>query len=120
MEDRMMAMEGEARRYVLEIERELQRLRAERVALFVIQMRAAVFVRERDRGQSATAEADLRRLNVADERVRAVAADLFLVNQLDCRTRREPVQIVTIRERVLQRFDNRLGNVVLRRGALEA
>jgi hypothetical protein len=36
VQDRMIAMKGEARGNVLEIERELQGLRTERVALFVI------------------------------------------------------------------------------------
>src|SRR6202040_3315757 len=36
VQDRMIAMERKAGRYVLEIQRELQRLRTERVALFVI------------------------------------------------------------------------------------
>ena len=36
VQNRMIAMEREARRYVLEVERELQRLRTERAVLFVI------------------------------------------------------------------------------------
>ena len=36
MQDRMIAVEGEAGRDVLEIQRELQRLRTERVALLII------------------------------------------------------------------------------------
>src|SRR5271163_2463869 len=36
VQDRMIAVKGEAGRDVLEIERELQRLRTERVALFII------------------------------------------------------------------------------------
>src|SRR5271154_1476168 len=36
MQDRMIAVKGEAGRDVLEIQRELQRLRTERVALFII------------------------------------------------------------------------------------
>src|SRR5271154_6340225 len=73
VQDRMIAVKGEAGRDVLEIERELQRLRTERVALFV---------GERDSCQRAAAKADLGGLHVADQRVRAVAADLLLVNQL--------------------------------------
>src|SRR5208337_910214 len=82
-------------------------------------MRATVLVAERDRRQCATAKADLRRLHVADERVRAVTADLLLVNQLDCGPRREPVQIVAVRKRILQRFDDWLGDTVLGGRALE-
>src|SRR5258708_855258 len=83
VQDRMIAMESEAGGYVLEIERELQRLRTECVALFVIQMSAAVLVRERERSQSAAAETDLRCLQIGDQGVRAVATDFLIVNKLD-------------------------------------
>src|ERR1019366_678810 len=92
VQNRMIAMEGEARGNVLEIEWKLQGLRTERVALFVIQMSAAVFVRERYRRQGTAPKADLRCLHVAGERVRAVAADLFIVNQLDRGTGREAIE----------------------------
>src|SRR5208283_2307530 len=82
-------------------------------------MRAAVLVAERDGSQRAASEPDLRRLHVADQRVRAVAADLLLVNQLDRGPRREPVEIVAIRERILQRFDDWLGDAVLGGSLLE-
>src|SRR5208282_4562386 len=82
-------------------------------------MRAAVFVRERYRRQRAAAEADLRRLHVAGERIGAVAADLFIVNQLDRGARREAVEIVAVRERILQRVDDWLGYPVLGGCALE-
>src|ERR1700691_510192 len=41
VQNRVIAMEGETGRDVLEIERELERLRTERVTLFVVEMRAA-------------------------------------------------------------------------------
>src|SRR5208282_849632 len=82
-------------------------------------MRAAVFVAERDRGQRAAPKADLRRLDITDQRVRAVAADLFLVNQLDRGPRRKAVEIVAVRERILQRVDDWLGYPVLGGCALE-
>src|SRR5271155_1147758 len=82
-------------------------------------MRLTVFVRERDGGQRAAAKADLRGLPVPSQRIRAVAADLLLVNQLDRGSRLEPVKIMAIRERVLQRFDNWLWYPVLCGGALE-
>src|SRR5580704_3084181 len=83
-------------------------------------MRASMLVLERNRRKRTAAKADLRRLHVADQRVRAVAAYLFLVNQLDRRPWREPVQIVTIRKRVLQRVDDWLGDSVLPGVMLEA
>src|ERR1019366_2425433 len=82
-------------------------------------MRAAVFVRERYRRQRAASKADLRRLHVAGERVGAVAADLFIVNQLDRGTGRETIEIVAVRERILQRGDDWLGYPVLGGCALE-
>src|ERR1700723_2200700 len=75
-------------------------------------MWAALLVGERDRGQCAGSKADLGGLHVADQRVGAVAADLLLVNQLYGRTRRETVKIVTVRERVLQRIDDWLGDTL--------
>ena len=62
---------------------------------------AALLVAERDRGQSAGPEADLRCLDVADQGVAAVAADFFLVDQFDRRAGRETIQIVSIGERIL-------------------
>src|SRR5271166_4130070 len=82
-------------------------------------MRAALLVGERDSSQRAAAKADLGGLHVADQRVRAVAADLLLVNQLYGRTRRETVEIVTVRERILQRIDDRLGDTLFGGSVLE-
>src|ERR1035437_7068716 len=82
-------------------------------------MSAAVFVEERYGSQRAASEADLRRLDAADERVGAVAADLFIVNQLDRGARREAVEIVAVRERILRRCDDWLGYPVLGGCALE-
>src|SRR5271155_3133950 len=76
-------------------------------------MRVAVFVLERDRCQRAAAKPDLRSLNIAGQRVGAVAADLLLVNQLDRGPWREVVEIMAVRERVLQRLDDWLGDPVL-------
>src|ERR1019366_742740 len=82
-------------------------------------MRAAVFVRERYGSQRAASKADLRRLHVAGERIGAVAADLFIVNQLDRGTGRETIEIVAVRERILQHVDDWLGYPVLGGCALE-
>ena len=82
-------------------------------------MRAALLVGEGDGGQRAASKADLGGLHVADQRVRAVAADLLLVNQLYGRTRRETVKIVTVRERILQRIDDWLGDTLFGGRVLE-
>src|SRR5271156_184321 len=82
-------------------------------------MRAALLVGERDCGQRAASKADLGGLPVAHQRVRAVAADLLLVNQFYGRARRETIKIVTVRERVLERIDDWLGDTLFGGGVLE-
>src|SRR5713101_2573835 len=120
VENRMIAMEREAGGNVLEVEREAQELRTECVSLFVIQVGTAVLVQERDCGQRTAPKTDLRRLDVADQRVGAVAADLYLVDQFDCGAGCETLQVMSIRERILERLDDWLGYIVLGRRTLEA
>src|SRR5271156_3760949 len=82
-------------------------------------MRAALLVGEPDGSQRAAPKAELGGLHVADQRVRDVAADLLLLNHLYGRTRRETVKIVTVRERILQRIDDRLGDTLFGGRVLE-
>src|SRR5258708_20990130 len=83
-------------------------------------MRTAVLVEERDRGESAAAEADLRSLDISGQGVGTVAADSHLVNKFDRGAGREKIQIVAGRKCVAQRLDDWPGDLVLGGVTLEA
>ncbi len=82
VENGMVAMETEARRDVLEIDRKAQRLRLQRLALGVVEMGLALQVAEGEGRECLVAKADLRRLESGDGAGGAVAADALLVDEL--------------------------------------
>src|SRR6266436_946774 len=75
MKNRMVPHFRKTGRDVLEIERESQRLRPQRLAVGVVEMHLAALIAERKRTQGAAAVTDLRRLQSGNHARAAVAAD---------------------------------------------
>src|SRR5690242_3956498 len=75
-------------------------------------MWVAVLVAKREGAHDPVVRLDLRRFDAGHQLVAAVASYLFLVNELDDRSRRQFVERLTVAEGAFQSVDDRLGQIV--------